>query len=185
MPTVVVLGGINGAGKTTASQALLADQLAMMCFVNADMIARGLNAIRPESAALQAGRVMLTRLRELADERADFAFETTLSGKTYISFLRSLRDRGYGVELYYFWLRSADLAVSRVRHRVRRGGHDVPEETIRQRYERSLSNFWTGYRHEADAWWVYDNSEDKTVLVAAGHQSDAPVVAEGLGGIRS
>lgn len=177
-PVVIVLGGINGAGKTTSSQALLADQLAVMCFVNADMIARGLNAIRPESAALQAGRVMLTRLRELATDQADFAFETTLSGKTYLPFLRSLRENGYAVELYYFWLRSADLAVSRVRARVRRGGHDVPEDTIRQRYQRSLINFWTGYRHEADAWFVYDNSEDDTVLVSAGHRGDPPVVGD-------
>ena len=150
----------------------------MMCFVNADTIARGLNAIRPETAALQAGRIMLTRLRELAADRADFAFETTLSGKTYLPFLRSLRENGYVVELYYFWLRSADLAVSRVRARVRRGGHDIPEASIRQRYARSLTNFLKGYRHEADGWYVYDNSDESTVLVAAGHLGDEPTVGD-------
>jgi predicted ABC-type ATPase len=178
MPTVVVLGGINGAGKTTSSQTLLADQLAVLSFVNADTIARGLNAFRPEAAALQAGRVMLVRLKELAAERVDFAFETTLAGKTYLPFLRSLRENGYSVELNYFWLRSADLAVSRVRARVRKGGHDIPEDTIRQRYGRSLSNFWERYRHEADAWYVYDNSEDKATLIAAGHRSDPPEVGD-------
>ena len=177
-PTVVVLGGINGAGKTTSSQALLADQLAVMCFVNADTIARGLNAIRPESVALSAGKIMLTRLRELVVDRADFAFETTLSGKTYLPFLRSLRENGYIVELYYFWLRSADLAVSRVRARVRRGGHDIPEATVRQRYQRSLTNFWTGYRREADAWYLYDNSDESTVLVAAGHRGAEPTIGD-------
>jgi predicted ABC-type ATPase len=178
MPTVVVLGGINGAGKTTSAQTLLADQLAVLCFVNADTIARGLNAFRPEAVALNAGRVMLVRLRELAAERVDFAFETTLAGKTYLPFLRSLRENGYSVEVNYFWLRSADLAVSRVRARVRKGGHDIPEDTIRQRYGRSLANFWSGYRHEADAWYVYDNSEDKTTLIAAGHRSDPPEVGD-------
>jgi predicted ABC-type ATPase len=175
-PTAIVLAGINGAGKTTAFQRLLADRLAVMCFVNADMIARGLNAVAPESAALQAGRVMLQRLRELRSERADFAFETTLAGKTYLPFLRQLRQDRYGVELYYFWLRSPDLAVTRVQIRVRSGGHGIPEDTIRQRYGRSLSNFWTLYRHEADSWFVYDNSEFSPVLLAAGHRGDHPLV---------
>jgi len=168
-PIAIVLAGVKGAGKTTASQKLLADRLAVMCFVNADMIARGLNGIVPESAALQAGRVMLSRLRELRTERADFAFETTLAGKTYLSFLRQLRQEGYAVELYYFWLRSAELAVMRVQTRVRSGGHSIAEETIRQRYGRSLVNFWTGYRYEADSWFVYDNSGFAPLLLAAGH----------------
>jgi predicted ABC-type ATPase len=178
MPAVVVLGGINGAGKTTSSQTLLADQLAVLSFVNADTIARGLNAFRPEAVALQAGRVMPTRLKELAAERVDFAFETTLAGKTYLPFLRSLRENGYSVELNYFWLWSTDLALSRVRARVRQGGHNIPEATIRQRYGRTLSNFWERYRHEADAWYIYDNSEDKTVLIAAGHRGDLPEVGD-------
>jgi predicted ABC-type ATPase len=177
-PMAIVLAGINGAGKTTASMKLLGNRLAVMCFVNADMIARGLNAIAPESAALQAGRVMLQRLRELRAERADFAFETTLAGKTYLPFLRQLRQDGYGVELYYFWLRSADLAVTRVSIRVRSGGHNVPDDTIRLRYGRSLANFWTLYRHEADSWFVYDNSGFAPVLLAAGHRGDDPLVDE-------
>jgi len=177
-PIAIVLAGINGAGKTTASQKLLADKLAVMCFVNADMIARGLNAIVPESAAVEAGQVMLNRLRELRTQRADFAFETTLAGKTYLSFLRQLRQDGYCVELYYFWLRSADLAVNRVQTRVRSGGHNIPEETIRRRYGRSLENFWIGYRREADSWFVYDNSGFAPVLLAAGHRGDGPLVPE-------
>jgi predicted ABC-type ATPase len=177
-PTTIVLAGINRAGKTTAFQKLLADRLAVMCFVNADMIARGLNAIAPESAALQAGRVMLQRLRELASERTDFAFETTLAGKTYVPFLRQLRQDGYGVELYYFWLRSRELAISRVRTRVRSGGHDIPEDTIRQRYGRSVDNFWNLYRHEADSWFVYDNSGVAPRLLAAGHRGEEPLVGQ-------
>ena len=149
-----------------------------MCFVNADTIARGLNAIRPETVALSAGKIMLTRLRELVVDRADFAFETTLSGKTYLPFLRDLRTSGYAVELYYFWLRSPELAVTRVQARVRSGGHDIPEATIRQRYGRSLNNFWTGYRHLSDSWFVYDNSSAAPVLIAAGSQSENPIVAE-------
>lgn len=177
-PMAIVLAGINGAGKTTASRKLLADRLAVLCFVNADMIATGLNAIVPESAALEAGKVMLNRLQELREDRADFAFETTLAGRSYLPFLRRLHREGYGVELYYFWLRSAELAVTRVQTRVRSGGHSIPRETIHRRYGRSLQNFWTAYRHEADSWFVYDNSGVAPVLLAAGHRGDDSLVAE-------
>jgi predicted ABC-type ATPase len=177
-PTVIVLGGVNGAGKTTSSRRLLADQLGVTSFVNADEIARGLSAFAPEAAAIAAGRVMLRRLNELAAERAEFASETTLAGRTYLSFLRSLRNNGYVVELYYLWLHSPDLAIERVRARVRRGGHNIPEPTIRQRYGRSLNNFWNGYRLEADSWFVYDNSEDDPELMAAGTRGHKPEIAD-------
>lgn len=156
----------------------MADQLAVTCFVNADLIARGLNAIRPESVSVQAGRVMLGRLRELVEERADFAFETTLAGRSYFPFLRELRETGYVVEMYFFWLRSANLAVQRVEDRVRSGGHHVPEETIRLRYARSLRNFWTTYRYEADSWFMYDNSTSVPVLLGAGCNGEEPLIAD-------
>lgn len=176
-PVVVVLGGINGSGKTTASQKLLADQLALLSFVNADMIAKGLSAFDPESVAAEAGAVMIERIRHLADERADFAVETTLAGRTYISFLRRLRGEGYRVELYYFWLPSADMAVQRVADRVASGGHNIPEQTIRQRYGRSIRNFWTEYRPLADFWAVYHNGGSSPRLTAAGSLDREPVVA--------
>jgi predicted ABC-type ATPase len=177
-PVVVVLGGINGAGKSTSARALLADQLAVTSFVNADEIARGLCALAPETVAFEAGRTMLHRLHELAEQRADFGFETTLAGRTYLSFLEGLRGVGYTVEMYYFWLRSADIAIQRVAARVRAGGHDIPEATIRQRYGRSPNNFWSAYRHLADAWYVYDNSATCVFLLAAGTHGEAPLVGD-------
>jgi predicted ABC-type ATPase len=157
---------------------LLAEQLAVTTFVNADEIARGLNAFAPEAVAFSAGRVMLARLRELGAHRASFGFETTLAGRTYLPFLRDLKRAGYVVELYYFWLRSPDLAVGRVRERVRRGGHNIPEATVRQRYGRSLRNFWQAYRREADSWFVYDNSGPATRLLAAGSREETPEVGD-------
>ena len=174
-PTVIVLGGVNGAGKTTSSRRLLAEQLAVTTFVNADEIARGLSGFAPETAAVAAGRIMLERLNDLARQRADFAFETTLAGRTYLPFLRDLRASGYAVELYYFWLPSADVAVNRVRQRVRRGGHDIPEATVRRRYGKSSRNFWTAYRREADSWFVYDNGGPLPRLVGLGN-GDVPAV---------
>ncbi len=113
-PTAIVLAGINGAGKTTASRALLADTLHLMTFVNADVIAQGLCGFNPESVAVRAGQIMLEQLHDLARSREDFAFETTLAARTYASWLDSLRQGGYEITLFYFWLMSADLAVSRV-----------------------------------------------------------------------
>lgn len=169
-PVIVVLGGINGSGKTTASQRLLDQKLALMSFVNADIIAKGINGFDPESVAAEAGTIMIERIHKLADERADFAVETTLAGRTYISFLRRLRTEGYRVELFYFWLPSADLAIRRVRDRVASGGHDIPEGTIRQRYARSMKNFWSEYRLLADFWAVYHNGGPVPRLTASGLQ---------------
>jgi predicted ABC-type ATPase len=167
-PIVIVLGGVNGAGKTTSARRLLAEQLSVLSFVNADEIARGLNAFAPEAAAIAAGRVLLHRIKELAHERTSFGFETTLAGRTYLPFLKELKANGYTVEIHYFWIRSANLAVERVRKRVLSGGHGIPEQTIRQRYQRSIANFWTAYRETADAWWVYDNSGLTPNLIGAG-----------------
>lgn len=177
-PSVIVLGGVNGAGKTTASRRLLAEQLAVTSFVNADEIARGLNAFAPESVAMAAGRVLLQRLKELARERTNFAFETTLAGRTYLPVLAELQKAGYAIEIHYFWVRSADLAVRRVRNRVLAGGHGIPEPTVRQRYGRSVANFWTSYRGTAKAWYVYDNSGPTPNLIAAGTGFDPPEVGD-------
>ena len=127
-------------------------------FVNADTIALGLSAYRPEAAAVAAGRVMLVRLRFLARERRDFAFETTLSGRGHARWLRSLRTGGYRVHLIFLALPTADLAVLRVQMRVRGGGHDVPESIVRRRFAAGLRNFVHVYSGIADSWQVYDNS---------------------------
>jgi predicted ABC-type ATPase len=108
-------------------------------------------------------------LQSLAAERADFAFETTLAGGTYVGWLGSLRDSGFFIQLFYFWLQRADLAVARVVQRVQQGGHDIPEKTIRRRYRRSLKNFFALYRPVVSFWEMYDNSvESLPVLIARG-----------------
>jgi predicted ABC-type ATPase len=165
-PTVAVLAGINGAGKTTASQRIFREGLRVPAFVNADTIARGLNTYDPESEAVKAGRIMLDHLHDLAARRKSFAFETTLSARTYAPWLGQLRDTGYVVHLFYYWLRSPDLAIRRVADRVRAGGHHVPDDTVRRRYARSIRNFLDLYRPVVTTWQVYDNSGTGAVLIA-------------------
>ncbi len=157
-PRVIVIAGPNGAGKTTASRTILADALSVLTFVNADVIAQGLAGFDPDSAAIEASRIMLDRLHTLAERRMDFAFETTLAGRSQAGWLDGLRQSGYDVTLCYFWLESADLAVNRVAMRVRQGGHSIPEATIRQRYRRSVRNFFQLYRPVVTAWHVFDTT---------------------------
>ena len=177
MPQVVVIAGPNGAGKTTVSRTLLSEILHSKAFVNADAIAQGLNGLAPETQAFQAGRLMLQQLDAFAEVGEDFAFETTLSGRTYAAWLRKLREEGYRVFLFYSWLSSADLAVERVRIRVRTGGHSIPEPTIRSRYVRSWDNFLRLYQPIADEWRLVDNSHDTGYqLIATGIQATTTTV---------
>ncbi len=158
VPLVVVLGGPNGAGKTTTGPALLRGALAVRELVNADAIALGLSQLQPESVAVAAGRVMVRRMRQLAAERQDFAFETTLATRSFAPWLARLRADGYRAHLSFLSLPSADLAVRRVAERVQAGGHDVPEAVVRRRFAAGLRNLFAIYQPLFDTWQVFDNS---------------------------
>lgn len=158
-PLVVALAGPNGAGKSTSASRLLREALAVEEFVNADTIALGLSAYRPEAAAIAAGRVMLERLGFLARERRDFAFETTLAGRGHARWLRDLRAAGYRAHLIFLSLPDPELAVARVAERVRQGGHHVPEDVVRRRFAAGLTNLLTLYSGFMDSWQVYDNAD--------------------------
>lgn len=155
-PDVVVIAGPNGAGKTTYAEALLT-KLEVDHFVNADRIAQGLSGLRPESVALNAGRIMLTRLRELADSRQSFGFETTLSSRSFAPFLRRLSSAGYRVRIFYLMLPDAAESMRRVRRRVAMGGHGIPRDVIQRRFGRSAYNLFNLYMPLADAWVVSEN----------------------------
>jgi predicted ABC-type ATPase len=174
---VVILAGPNGAGKTTAARTVLAETLRLMTFVNADVIAQGLSGFDPESMAMEAGRIMLQRLHALVQERASFAFETTLAGRSYARWLRAVRAAGHTSHLIYFWLGSPDVAVARVAERVSQGGHAIPEATIRQRYGRSVRNFFQFYRPVVSTWTVQDNTQaGQSRLVAHGDDTGREIV---------
>src|SRR3954463_7775038 len=144
-PNVVVIAGPNGAGKSTAAPKVLRGPFQIVEFVNADVIARSLSEDAPEAHAFEAGRQMLRRLQELAAARTDFAFETTLASRTFAPFITGLIREGYHFTLLFFYLPSADIAVARVAQRVRTGGHHVPEQDVRLRYERGLKNLFQLY----------------------------------------
>ena len=178
-PQAIVIAGSNGAGKTSAAPDLLHDAIGIDAFVNADVIAQGLAGFRPESAAFEAGRIMLRRLTELAGAREDLAFESTLAGRSALRFLKRLVGVGYDVHVFYLWLPSPDLAVARVRTRVEAGGHDIPEPTIRRRFWKSLVHFDRLYRSIATTWRLYNGGVlGGPPLIAHGTGNGEPVVVD-------
>jgi len=176
-PKLIALAGPNGAGKTSAAPDVLVGALGVQEFVNADIIARGISAFRPEGVAIEAGRIMLQRLRHLTAQQADVAFETTLASRSFAPWIKGLP--GYSFHLVFLWLPSADMAVARVRERVLEGGHAVPEEVIRRRYDAGVKNFFQIYRPLATSWRFYDNSvRGARRLIASGALHQAAVVLE-------
>jgi predicted ABC-type ATPase len=176
-PRVVIFAGPNGAGKSTHADAILA-ALNIETFVNADYIARGLSGRNTDAVAFEAGRIMLKRLRQLGDARVDFAFESTLSSRTFAAFLATLKQQGYAVVIYYFALANAQLAVRRVKLRVSLGGHDVPPDIVRRRYGRSVANFFRLYMPLANEWTVFDNSTSPHARPVASKLQDQINVTE-------
>lgn len=171
-PNIVLIGGPNGAGKSTIARSVLADLIGLGEFVNADTLAAGLNGFDPERAAFAAGRIMLQRLRELAEARASFAFESTLASRTFAPWLIARAAEGYEINVVFVWLNSPSMAVRRVRARVLAGGHSIPEEVVRRRYARSVVNFVNLYKPIAHRWRVYDNSALDGARIVAGRDLD-------------
>ncbi len=169
-PHLILIAGPNGAGKSTAAPILLRDFLGVVEFVNADAIAVGLSSFQPERVAIHAGRIMLKRLHELAGRQANFAFESTLASRSFAPWISELKQNsGYLFHLIFLWLPSPDMAIARVKERVRAGGHSVSEDVVRRRYSGGLRNFFGLYRPLADGWSFYDNSaESGPHLIASG-----------------
>ena len=172
MAFLYIIAGCNGAGKTTASYTVLPEMLDCKEFVNADEIAKGLSPFQPETVSFEAGRVMLTRIRELIEAGGDFAFETTLSTKSYLSLVREAQAKGYVVTLIFFLLESAELAKLRVEKRVSEGGHNIPKDVIERRYGRGLLNL-PSFIEIVDNWIVCDNTNGISRQIADGNKLGA------------
>ncbi|MGJ7581499.1 zeta toxin family protein [Variovorax sp. RHLX14] len=163
---IVIIAGPNGAGKTTFAREFLPKEAGVPVFVNADLIAAGLSPFAPERAAIQAGRLSLKAIVLHVEKNESFAFETTLSGKAYSRQIPVWRARGYRVELFFFSLPSAEVAIQRVAERVRQGGHDIPEATIRRRFEAGRRLLVELYQPLVDQWSVYDNTGNEPRLIS-------------------
>lgn len=166
MPILYIIAGPNGAGKTTSAESLLPNVLNCVEFVNADLIAKGISPYNIDAVAVQAGRIMLQRINELKNAKADFVIETTLSTLSYANFIRDCKREGYDVVLIYIWLNHPDIAVQRVAQRFAKGGHTIPEEVIRRRYLKGLKNLNKIFLPLSDEWIIADNSDEELEVIA-------------------
>lgn len=164
-PTLCIIGGCNGAGKTTLARELL-PRMGIMRFLNADEIARGLSPLDPTLTAFRAGRILIDEVQTLMAAKGSFAIESTLSGKTYVAMLRKAREQGYRIVMHYIMISSANQAVDRVALRVTHGGHHVPDEDVRRRFDRSRKHFIEDYLPLADEWGVWDNHVPPAIKIA-------------------
>lgn len=168
MKKLYIIAGCNGAGKTTASYTILPEILDCREFVNADEIAKGISPFQPEKAAIEAGRLMLKRIKKLLESGESFAFETTLSTRSYVQFIERAKQLDYQVTCLFFWLDSEELAISRVETRVREGGHHIPADVIRRRFKCGLKNFFNLFIDKVDNWLFVNNSGDTYEIIAEG-----------------
>ncbi len=173
--TIIIIAGPNGAGKTTFAREFLPNEAGCPTFVNADLIAEGLNPLQPEQEAMAAGRMMLDMIRRYVNEGRSFAFETALSGRTYASMIPRWQEQGYRVRLYFLRLPTPEVAIARVRQRVSTGGHSVPDDVIRRRFNSGWNNFETVYQDLVDEWKLYDSAGLTPVEIARSSDHDDAV----------
>src|ERR1035441_5148437 len=128
--------------------------------------ARVLPPYDPEAAAMEAGRIALTRIRELIASRIGFTWETTLSGNAAVVWLRQAREAGYVLKTYFLWVRNPETTIRRIRQRVVEGGHDITEEVSRRRFFKTIQNFFTIYRPVMTSWKLYENESRGPRLLA-------------------
>ncbi len=178
-PNVYIIAGPNGAGKTTFAKEFLPEYAKCDRFVNADSLASGLS-LSPGQAALRAGRLLLDEINRLAEEKQDFAFETTLSGKAYFSFLKKLKSGNYSIHLFFLWIPDIKLSLARIADRVKRGGHDIPEDVVRRRFHRGLRNFFQLYKPLIDSWILFDGSLQVPIRIAEGRNGTINIVDQSL-----
>ena len=182
-PNLYIIAGPNGAGKTTFARKFLPQYVECLEFVNADFIAGGLSPFAPERAAIHAGRLMLEQIHSLSEHGVDFGFETTLSGKTYVKLLQEMKRRGYFIHIFFLWIADVELALERIKLRVRNGGHHIPEAIVRRRFGRSLPNFLRFYKPLADSWTIFDNSGDVSKMIAFEESGKLEIVDRDLFGL--
>jgi predicted ABC-type ATPase len=168
---ILIIAGPNGAGKTTFANEFLPNEADCYTFINADLIASGLSPFQPGIGSRRAGRIMLEEITSHVRRGESFAFETTLSGRTYIQLIRNWQRTGYQIKLYFLSLPDPEDAIARIASRVAQGGHHVPDDVVRRRFLSGLHNFQTVYRFEVNYWHLYDNSGTIPVLIEEGHNT--------------
>lgn len=157
-PKLYVIAGPNGSGKTTFAEKFLPEYAGCFEFINADLIAKGLSPFNPSKIAIKAGKILLDQIAECSKRKVDFAFETTLAGRGYAKTFKGIKRAGYEIHMFFLWIPDVKLALARVADRVSKGGHFIPDQDVKRRFFRGLSNLFHIYLNLFDTWSVFDNS---------------------------
>ena len=180
MPKLYIIAGPNGAGKTTFAKEFLPHYAKCPNFVNADLIAMGIAPFSPAAASIKAGKLLLNEIDQFISRNVDFAFESTLAGKTYVHLIKEAKSKGYSVYIFFLWIPSMQLAKERIRQRVKQGGHHVSDADVKRRLDRSLSNFFGLYMPLADAWDIFDNSGMEPILIVKSNEKGLQIFDKAL-----
>lgn len=165
MPTCWIIAGPNGAGKTTFALEYLPKIANCSHYINADLIAAGLSPLAPERELIAASRIFLHEIESCIQKTHDFAFETTLVGRSYLKLIHRLRTIGWQVQLIYLALPSLEMSKARVAERVKHGGHNIPQQDIERRFARSLHNLLAEFSYAVDGCLCFINIGDDPILV--------------------
>ncbi len=176
MKNVYIIAGPNGSGKTTFARTFLPEYAQCDRFINADLIAQGLSPFSPSQVAIKSGKLVLEQIKEYSRQGVDFGFETTMSGVTYLKYFKMLQELGYKIHIFFLWIPSEQLAIARVKDRVSKGGHPVPVEDIKRRFERSMERFFKSYRPLAEKWILFNNAGVKPKIIARKHNAHMDVI---------
>jgi len=158
-PLLEIVAGPNGSGKSTFAESFIVKARKESTYLNPDLIASGFGPSDSEQASFQAGRILLGEVKDRIVRLENFAFESTLSGKTWLSLLKQAKSKGYTIRLYFLYLKNIGQNLERIKKRVQMGGHNIPRDTVKRRHPRCFENFWNLYRPLADDWHIFDNSE--------------------------
>jgi predicted ABC-type ATPase len=159
--TIEIVAGPNGSGKTTFASVYLFEEQARLIYLNPDRIAQGIAPFDFERASFHAGRVLITEVKSLITRGESFAFESTLSGKTWLTVLREAIQQDYQITIYFLYLQSVKKNLQRIKRRVLLGGHPIPTDAVHRRHPRCFENFWNLYRPLCTDWYIFDNSGKK------------------------
>jgi predicted ABC-type ATPase len=179
VPTLHIIAGPNGVGKTTFADRYLPQTIRQLEFVNADLIARGLSPYDPDSVAMDAGRIALARIRHLIENRQSFTWETTMSGRTAVGWLQKAKDAGYQIKCYFLWVREVETTLNRIRQRVHEGGHNIEPDVSRRRFFKTIQNFFSIYRPLCDSWKLIANEGGAHRLLAVEKDGNLAIRDEG------
>ena len=162
-PKLLIVGGSNGAGKSTFAVPYAA-QLGVP-FLNADVLTKRYADAGETQPLIKAAREFMRVLDEAIERGESVCIETTLSGRYIRGVVERAKSRGFRVELFFLFLTGPEIAVRRVAARVDKGGHDVPAEDIRRRFDRTFDNFHA-LRDEVDLYEIYLAGNGNPQLVA-------------------